>query len=295
MNLPENINLPFFAYGIFKPGELGFLRLKRWIAQCADKTIPGKILIRDGLPIAFPGVGIGIAGSLIQFQSGIENEAYRSIVELEPEYQYKWTPVEVASKSGDPNVFANCLIGKNEKGCEEPHAHWTGREDPLFNEALEVVEEVMSKMDKRQFSEFDLKPLFRLEMAYLLLWTSIERYASMRYNLSDKATNKVNQIAAESAFRDALLKHTVAQIQSRELRRADDPSQKLVLNREVPKKAMGYYHQVRNNLVHRGKGAYNDYKHLSLSLVELLPIFRETLQAAFEESQWREQAISDPK
>jgi hypothetical protein len=295
MNTPKNIDLPFFAYGIFKPGGLGFLRIKKWVAQCSDETVPGKLLVRDGLPIAFQGGDRRIPGSLIQFQPGIENEAYKSIVELEPEYQYKWATVEVASKFGGPIVDANYLIGKSEKGCDEPLKPWMGRNDPLFNEALEVVEEVLSKMDKKQFSEFDLKPLFRLEMAYLLLWTSIERYASMRYNLSGGATQKVNQVANESAFETALLKHVDGLKESRKLRRADKPEDGCVLNRKKPKKAMEYYYQVRNNLVHRGKGAYDDYKHLSLSLAELLPIFRETLQAAFEESQWSEQTNSDLK
>ena len=51
MNSPR-IDLPFFAYGLFKPGQLGFLRLRDLVKHSEpDCALQGTLLERDGLPI----------------------------------------------------------------------------------------------------------------------------------------------------------------------------------------------------------------------------------------------------
>ncbi len=49
--------------------------------------------------------------------------------------------------------------------------------------------------------------LFRLQMAYMLLWTAIERYAGLKYHLGKRVTDKVYKIADEKSFADALKKY----------------------------------------------------------------------------------------
>lgn len=114
-------------------------------------------------------------------------------------------------------------------------------------------------------------------MAYLLLWSSIERYVSLRYHLGDKVTETVGQLAHESPFAESLRRHVKG---SREIYRADRPGEKEVLDPKSPDKAVRYYYQVRSNITHRGKGVVRDYDLLKNSLAELLPIFREVLKAA---------------
>lgn len=275
MNPPSDQTLHFFAYGVFKPGELAFLQVKDLVAECSDCSMRGTLRIRDGLPIASPEDQGEIRGTLIKFHPTSENEAYRRIAELEPDNQYRWETVTLGLGK------ANFLAGRSpKKGSVHPDEEWSGRNDPLFTVALDVVSETLEK--NRRF-EWDLKPLFRLEMAYLLLWTSIERYASLRYHLGDKATKKVLNLASEPAFQAALLQHVH---ERREVQRADDPTGKCLLAASVPAKALAYYYQVRSNLVHRGKGVPHDHERLEKSLDELLTIFRKTLAAAFAESNW---------
>jgi hypothetical protein len=276
MDIPKNPNLPFFAYGVFKPNELAFLQIKDFVEQCSEVVIPGTLRIRDGLPIISLEESHGqVQGSLIQFSAEAGQDAYRRIADLEPGNQYRWDTVAV----GD--CEANCLAGLSPlKGSTWTTDEWSGRNDPLFNEALDVVAETLK--NNSQF-DYDLKPLFRLEMAYLLLWTCIERYASLRYHLGDKATNKVNNLAEEPAFRAALLQHVS---ERRSVQRADKPTHKSVLDAKDPKKAIAYYYQLRSNLVHRGKGVSDDHERLEKSLRELLAIFKETLDAAFKVSCW---------
>ena len=278
---PKDVSLPFFAYGVFKPGELAFHRLNDLVASQEPRcSIKGDLRVRDGLPIAHPEGHGKLHGVLIRFRPGTEHEAYSRIAALEPKKQYRW---DVASVGG---VSANYLAGKSPmKGSVPFEGHeWSGKSDPLFTVALEVVEDTMKNQTKFQWlpgDQPDLRPLFRLEMAYLLLWSCIERYASLRYDLSKRATNKVLMIADEPAFRSAL---SIEVKTPRKLYRADDPSKDCVLDPSDPRKSIAYYHQVRNNLVHRGKAAVRDHEILDESLRELLAIFRQVLDAAFDSS-----------
>lgn len=114
-------------------------------------------------------------------------------------------------------------------------------------------------------------------MAYLLLWSSIERYVSLRYHLGKDVTRKIEQLAREAAFASSLLVHVR---QPREIYRADRPDQKEVLDPRRPEKALRYFYQLRSNLTHRGKAVFRDYDRISYSLGELLPIFRDVFAAA---------------
>jgi hypothetical protein len=49
---PANINLPFVAYGIFRPGDISFLILKDYLeVDPMHESIIGDIRIRDGVLI----------------------------------------------------------------------------------------------------------------------------------------------------------------------------------------------------------------------------------------------------
>ena len=50
MKMPDDIDLPFFTYGVFKPGQLGFLNIANKVEAWAEAKIEGSFWIRDGLP-----------------------------------------------------------------------------------------------------------------------------------------------------------------------------------------------------------------------------------------------------
>ena len=43
MELPQNTNLPFFSYGIFKPGELAFHRIKDYVLSQKKIIVKGNL------------------------------------------------------------------------------------------------------------------------------------------------------------------------------------------------------------------------------------------------------------
>jgi hypothetical protein len=275
MELPRNIELPFFAYGLFRPGQLAFFQIRDLVSETVDPSVfQGILLLRDGLPIIDSGRDGRVTGALITFLPGRAREAYSRISDMEPEEAYRWDEGVV---DGTP---ANVLVGRSpQKGsdvCETEE--WNGWDDPLFNEALEVVEE--SLKSHRQF-EWNLKPLFRLQMAYLLLWSSIERYVSLRYHLGRKVTDKVRQFAAEPAFAESLERNVKG---TRYVYRADRPADRASLDPKNPEKSIQYYYQIRSNITHRGKGVVRDHELLCESLAELLVIFRDVLRAAKDDA-----------
>jgi hypothetical protein len=270
MERPPDIDRPFFTYGIFRPGQLAFFQLRELVINVVDPAaVAGRLLIRDGLPILDLGGGGHTRGTLLTFLPERAGEAYERVSAMEPDKHYLWSEVKV---HGTP---ANILVGRSPRKGSVPFEsqEWNSWDDPLFTAALEVVEETLES----QSFQWDLKPLFRLQMAYLLLWTSIERYVSLRYHLGDKVTEKISYLAGEPAFAKGLVRHVG---ERREVYRADRPADKKVLDPQSPKKALDYYYQIRSNVTHRGKGVVRDHERVEMSLKELLSIFREVFGAA---------------
>jgi hypothetical protein len=276
--LPNQIDLPFFTYGLFRPGQIGFGGLRQFVASCeAGWHTKGHLLDRDGLPVLDKGED-KIPGVLIRFRDGDEKAAYEVVARIEPDKLYRWETVDVHKARA--SVKANVLLGRKPSRGSHPleDDEWDGSKEPLFDLALKVVEETVEQ--NRQF-EWDLKPLFRLQMAYMLLWTAIERFAAFKYHLGERATEKVFQLASEPAFVSG-----VSQLvkEKREVVKTDDPGTKVTLEPANPGKALAYYYQVRSNITHRGKAAVRDHEILVKSLDELLELFRRVLHDEFSSS-----------
>ncbi len=180
MAVPLNSDLPFFAYGLFKPGQLGFDSLQEHVLEKPISAwMIGDLYERDGVPLFTDGT-LEISGALISFKPGHAFPAYQTIAKLEPERQYKWE-----TKTTTGGVRANLLVSKSSEGAHHiDESEWDGRRDPHFHQALELVNSILKNTYGTQKHEIgSAERLFELQMAYLLLWTSIERYTSLRYHL----------------------------------------------------------------------------------------------------------------
>jgi hypothetical protein len=156
---------------------------------------------------------------------------------------------------------------------------WAGRTDPPLTVGLDVVAEMAATVGHP--SPDDVAPLLRLQAAYLLLFTAIERYASLRYGLrGGDIMVKLRQVADEPAFATALAAHVDA---VREVYAAHNPSNRERLDPINPRGSMEYYYQLRSNISHRGKAAV-DFDRLAHATSSLLAIFGEVVAAAFAEA-----------
>jgi hypothetical protein len=274
MNSPTDLSLPFFAYGLFRPGQIAYFQIREYVLDSiAGVTVKGHLLIRDGLPMIDSSGNGTVDGVLIHFKDGTALQAYNRIAKLEPDKQYRWD----VTTAGDGSV--NVLFGRSpRKGSvaleETDEKEWNGWNDPLFTDALVVVQETITA---NSTFEWDMKRLFRLQMAYLLLWSAIERYVSLRYHLAKDVTHKISHLADELAFVTALRSHVS---KMRSVQRADNPTDKAILDPTLPRSALTYYYQVRSNITHRGKAMHNDFNIVLPSANELLAIFRNVLEQA---------------
>ncbi len=269
MKLPENINLPFFTYGLFKPGQICYFRVQELVDTIMEDNIDGYLKERDGIPLLIVLQEHGqIHGYTLNFKSGKKEDAYNRIAAIEPDKVYRWGKITLNS-----SITANVLIGKSEnKGSLdlEGVTSWDGWNDPFFNEALEEIKEIL---DNNQ--EYNIKALFRLQMAYSLLWASIERYTGLKYDLGKSPMSKIYNLKDEKSFVDSLKKNVT---KIRTVCNAADVSSKAKLDPSDPRKSINYYYQVRSNSIHRGKSVHLDFDIIRSSLTELYAIFKDVLQ-----------------
>jgi hypothetical protein len=268
MELPLNPSIPFFAYGLFRPGQIAYFQIRDYVQSRNEPSfVKGELRVRDGLPILDSSGNGTVEGVVLRFIESEAVNAYERIAGLEPEKQYRWDTTSV------DNVPVNILLGISPRlgSAAIDDGVWDGWNDPLLTSALDVVQETI---DSNADFDWNLKPLFRLQMAYLLLWSSIERYLSLRYHLANKANLKVNHLAHELAFINAVSRYVS---EKRSVTRADRPRDKSVLDPASPSLAVDYYYQVRSNITHRGKGLPRDHDTMLKSAMELLQIFRDVV------------------
>ena len=273
MNIPNNTKLPFFAYGLFKPGQLCFFRIKNLVKEYSEAELSGRLKERDGIPLLILDSCSKVKGFLIQFIDENEVNAYKRIIGIEPEEVYKWQEIQLAD-----GTKANALLGrKDDRGSSdlEHTEEWDSRTDLFFKDAVEEIETLLN--NNSEFNCDNFKTIFRLQMAYSLLWSALERYAGLRYHLGTKVTEKVYQIAEEEVFAKSLKRHVKDR---REVYSTSDLT-KCILDPDEPRKSIKYYYQVRSNAVHRGKAVARDFYILKYSLEELIGIFKDMLAEAW--------------
>jgi hypothetical protein len=282
LSLPQDIELPFFAYGAFKPGELAYTQIERFLGdQAVQALAKGRLLIRDGLPL-FDDEGSGsISGWLLTFSAENCRIGYEAICNFEPKAIYFWEKTTLSS----PPVVANVLKGKMlTKGRPQDFEKdsWSFDLDPVFQYGLKAVEEISNQLGQESFAaappeSFDWPRFFRLQMAYLLLWSAIERFASFAYGPGLRPEQKIICLGADIRFISAIEKHLPSE--SQEVSDSRDPSKKSHLDLAHPEEAADYFYQVRCNLSHRGKGAWLDGEIVRESLLILLGAFKEMLSS----------------
>lgn len=276
--MDPDCRLPFFTYGLFKRGELGWLCIRDCVERLeTTAVVKGKLLERDGLVILDPHGPGSTTGMIVFFHRRLASQAYAAVDELELDHQYSWSVLEV--RHAQTTSRANALVGKSpRKGSKLLESQWSLHTDPLFTHGLKVVDQLVED----SFSSSGMTSFFRLHAAYLLLWSAIERYAAFRYGLSGGAINqKLRAVAEEPAFGAALATHAS---RSDRIYRSDRPSDHVTLDPIYPKGSMMYYYQLRSNVAHRGKGAVEDLQRLRDSSIELSLVFQDVLKAALDDA-----------
>ena len=134
---PENLTLPFFTYGNFKPGQLAYHRIKKYVkGEPSAEIIKHEMCYRDGFALIDEkeNENFKTTGYLIEFTN--PQIAYKRIAKSWPENLYEWKVINVNGKD------ANALVGVDKDfGSFDNRDYiistYNYRHDSFFNEALE--------------------------------------------------------------------------------------------------------------------------------------------------------------
>lgn len=295
MPLPRDVERPLFVYGLLQPGELAHEQIAPFVESAAAATAPGRLWVRDGLPLlelkeeveeeevdaAHPEV---VYGHVVTFRPAKRDDAWRAVCLFEPPKQYSWGVVEVEGTSGE-TCRANVLLGRKlRRGITgEPVHRWNAQHDPVLNVAPEVANSIArdalaGNEPSRPSPNWEM--YFRMQAAYLLLWSVVERYTALRFGPALDPYVRVRRLDADELFRSCAA--TVG-IEPRSVVDSRDPSKRVSVTPEGENAARHYY-QVRSNLAHRGKGAYVEFRLVKTSFNELHQIMRLLLEHHFPDA-----------
>lgn len=282
---PVDSSLPVFVYGTLMEGQPGFHQLEKFAPRVRTAQVPGLLYLRDGLPLLDVGNGGPVTGQLLEFFEESREQAVGIICQFEPPEHYEWRQVETLT-----GIRANALQGRylNKGGAESaPGSCWSLDMDPVFTDALDVVRATAKVHAGKAFpnspENVDWNRAFHIQMAYLLLWSVLERFSALAIGPAVNPNKRISELGRLGPVLDA-----VKTLES-PVRKAFDsrkPNAKpYVLDvRQKPEKAMSYYYAIRSNLSHRGKGAWRDAETVRLSLNELLTVMTAVLMNTVKEN-----------
>ncbi len=280
LELPPRVELPLFDYGLLKPDQLAYDSLLGGTVQWTrPASLPsGGLRYRDGLPLLDPDGDCGVEGVLLAFTPGAERGAYDAICQFAPRQHYRWLTTSVKLDGGE-RVTANTLLGRHpgRGSADECFSSWSAADDPVLRFGPHSVRRL--GLDDA-IPPFPALPgdspslwdrFFRLQAAYLLLWSVIDRFTALALGPADAALPRAYRLGDDARFREAVVAAGVAP--SRKTPDSRDP-QKTRRIREDGSGAMYSWEAVRSNLSHPGKTAFQDGVALRRALVELHDTFQ---------------------
>ena len=319
VGMPKNTNLPFFAYGFFKSDELAYHSIEKYVDKEKTKSIivNGFLYEKDGIPVFSRKFIAGkspysVQGDLIFFTSNTEaEEAYNVIKEIEPGNIYCWGTINLYNNqeataanvlyasygmlNNEDNTLKGSIMLKRSVDRVEGHADpadndkgaaWHGYCDALFTEGMKYLQEKF--FDNPAFdnlrgpfilSNQSYYTLFGLQMAYIFLWTIIERHNSIKYGLNLKSSSQRSLMAQDDLFKEAVKRIGDDFSFNYTGIFASDSGRSRSFSEDWEEKLETYY-QIRCNVAHRGKGGHDatDYPKLKGAFFDMFAIMQYMLK-----------------
>jgi hypothetical protein len=145
---------------------------------------------------------------------------------------------------------------------------------------FEIIDEYILSLNN-DLKDPQGRTFLELQMLYLLLWTSIERFASFRFNFrGQEVNNKLKQLSNTIEFRKAhivaLNKYPVDKNRVK-IYSTDKIEKFYKLDSDDPKQFIDAHYQVRCNIAHRGKGIITDTQLIYSCLLRMRSLFEELI------------------
>lgn len=269
---------PFFAYGIFKKGQLAYSK----IADCVEYVEPDEVHremhIRDGVPVIKNEYSRRTAkGEKIHFLDGREADAYEKISHTQLGNVYGWDTIEIGREKC--NILVTQKMGGTFLNMDK-NGHYLdfydGKNDFFFSNVSRFIRNELEGMD------FDDDcTIFKIQMYYMLLWSAIERYCVLKYDVSNNQGGYLRDFADDEIFQEAV---DAVNPKSRNAIHSSRNASSLYFNKNRPNFIVNYYYTIRSNITHRGKEPGNNFEALIDSLNEMLDIFDHVIKRTFNEN-----------
>lgn len=278
----KKLNLPFFAYDVFKPGEIAYSRIKDYVDEdrsILKYSVEHPLDIINGVPFLFKSHNYyyHTYGSLLYFKNEDAAKAYEIISQSKSFKLYGWTTIN------DGHARMNVLVGKNEIINVQYHENrgvYDSKDDPMLVRILySLCDNIIPILIKKQVSPDNF---FNLQMNYMMLWSSIDRYLVLKYGKQNQQDN-LKCFANEKSFKDAVLLFSDKNNKNPEVLSNED-YRSFKLDKEKPLCCIRYYYTIRCNVVHTGKSQYDDYELLKYATLELLQIYMHVLRDSFRDN-----------
>ena len=277
LQIPENTSLPFLAYGSFKLGELRYNLIKEYVSEFKPVEIVGLMKEKDGIPIFFtvetkPYAWFQYKAYEIYFKKETEKQAYQIISENETNTYYNWVEFQ----------GCNILEGiKRMRGLIEFMDYsWTFKDDPYFLNGIKACKQIFVSHThtKDYYSEHSV--FFSAQAAYMLLWTVIERFCSIKYgNISPN--EKIKKLSSDQEIDWSFIYKIILRNDS--IVRSNEKNNKINLNPSSSiKSILNYYYGLRSNVVHRGKDVFSDIDRITLAFEELVEIAEKLINQHYK-------------
>ena len=272
----EFFDRPFFAYGIFQKGQLAYSKIADCVKTVECDGIHREMHIRDGVPVIKNEISDKITkGDKIHFLDRRKYDAYKIISNTQLGNVYKWDTVYI-----DDEKF-NILVTENLNGTflnidydGNYQDYFDGSNDPFFSEVPEFISEELKK--KNFYEDF----IFKYQMHYMLLWSAIERYCVLKYDVFEKQGDYLKALSDDNLFKEAL---DIVNPRKRDEIYSANNATPFYFNRGRPNFIVNYYYTIRCNVAHRGKDSENNFEALIDSLNDLLNIFDYIIEKTFDD------------
>ena len=267
---------PFFAYGIFKEGQLAHSKIEDCVKNAVPDDVPYEMHIRDGVPVIKKETSECISkGEKIYFLECKKKKAYQKISKTQVGNIYKWDTVKIGEKT------FNILVTENLKGTfVNVDDNWEyldtfdGRKDPFFTKVPIFIRKELKEID---YDDDDT--LFKIQMYYMLLWSAIDRYCTLKYDVSNNQGDYLKALSEDEVFLKAFYSINA---KGRDPIHSATNASPFYFNRGKPSFIINHYYTIRSNVVHRGKEKENEFGSLIRSLNELLDVFEKIIENTFK-------------
>ena len=150
---------------------------------------------------------------------------------------------------------------------------YDGHDDPFFYRVPKFIHDELDNI------KYDENFIFRIQMYYILLWSAIERYSKLKYDVSNREADYLNALAKDKVYRDAF---KIVDPKNMDPIHAANNAREYIFNKNNQNNIINYYYTIRCNVAHRGKELRNNSIILKKSLNDLLDIFDLMINMTFD-------------